>query len=365
MAELDDYTFYRGRVAEAAILRALGVTRGDDVAVQAFTCSAVSEGVLSIGARPVYVDVGPGSYTMDPEDLAGKLTPRTRAIVVQHTFGIPADLPRIGVVATRHGLPIVEDCAHAIGSSIDGITVGTFGVAAFYSFEASKPIFAGIGGSVRVNDSALATRMRDLYRGYSQPSVIKQAQVLAMYLAARLAYRPSTYWRLRGLYRQAIRLGLLPSAYHDVEFEASPVEDFRLALGRVQRWLVRRGIAALPGRTLHRRGVAAAYRERIVGSGVRHPVLLPGADPVYGRYPVLTPRKAELLRRAPEYRVELLDWYATPVHPLVGPALEAAGYRPGSCPNAEAMSPEVVSLPTGPLVDEAQIDRADRLFREQ
>jgi perosamine synthetase len=366
LAELDDFTFYRGRVAQSAILSALGVTRGDDIAIQAFTCSAVSEGILSIGARPVYIDIGPGCYTMDPEDLAAKLTPRTRAIIVQHTFGVPADLPRLGAVAAARRLPIVEDCAHAIGSTIGGIPVGTFGVAAFYSFEASKPVFAGIGGSARVNDAALAVRIRRLYHEYAQPSVIKQAQILAMYLAARIAYRPSTFWTVRALYRQAIRLGLIPSAYHTVQVEDSPpIEEFRLALGRVQRWLVRREIAALPRRTPHRRRVAAAYHDRITGRGVRHPELPPGADPVYGRYPLLTPRKAELLRRASEYRVELSDWYATPVHPLAGPALEAAGYRPGSCPNAEQRTAEVVSLPTGRQVNEAQIARAVRLFNEQ
>jgi perosamine synthetase len=366
VSELDDFTYYRGRVAQSAILRALGVSRGDEVAIQAFTCSAVSEGVLSLGARPVYVDITPGGCTMDPDDLGAKLTPRTRAIIVQHTFGIPADLPRITSVASARGLPIVEDCAHAIGSTIGGREVGATGAAAFYSFEASKPVFAGIGGSARVNDPTLAARMREQYPEFRSPSALKQAQILAMYLAFRIAYRPSTFWTVRALYRSAIRLGLLPSAYHKVSVEEmKPMAEFHLALGGIQRRLVKREVDDLPRRIAHRRKVAQAYREQLAG-GTTRPILAPnGADPVYGRYPVATARKADLLRRAPEYRVELSDWYATAVHPLTGTGLEAAGYEMGSCPNAEHLTGEIVSLPTGLLVGPAEIERTARLFQDQ
>jgi dTDP-4-amino-4,6-dideoxygalactose transaminase len=129
--------------------------------------------------------------------------------------------------------------------------------------------------------------------------------------------------------------------------------------------LMQREIADLPRRIAHRRRIAAAYRERLQGSALRHVAVPVGADPVYGRFPVFTPHKTELLQRAPDFRVELSDWYATPVHPLTGAPLEAAGYRMGSCPNAEQLTAEVVSLPTGLLVDEAQVDRAARLFRDR
>lgn len=364
MAELDAFTFYRGRVAQAAILGALGVSSGDEVAIQAFTCSAVPEGILSLGARPLYIDVSPGGCTMDPGDLSARLTPRTRAIIVQHTFGIPANLAPILAIAKARNLPVIEDCAHAIGSTIDGMEVGAAGVAAFYSFEASKPIFAGIGGSARVNDPALAGAMGERYSRFHPPSALKQAQIAAMYLAFRIAYRPATFWTVRSWYRSVIRLGLIPGAYHKVSVaeEARPLDEFQLKLGGLQRSLVRRQIADLPSSIAHRRRVASDYQRLIVGPAAKALAVPPGADPVYGRFPLLTPRKAELLARAPDYRVELSDWYATPVHPLTGAALEAAGYRPGSCPNAERQTGEIVSLPTGPLVDQAQIERAARLF---
>jgi perosamine synthetase len=359
---LDQFTFYRGRVAESAVLAALGIGRGDEVAIQAFTCVAVPEGVIATGARPVYVDVLPNGFTMDPADLAKKLTPRTRAIVVQHTFGIPTDMEGITRVAQARGIHVIEDCAHAVGSTIGGRAVGSIGVASFYSFEASKPVFVGIGGGLQVNDPVLADKVRSGYGRFLEPPLALQAKVRAMYHAHRMAYRPSTYWTVRSLYRTVSKLGLVPGSYNAVATDAAPATDFGRRLGALQRQLLPAAKARLAGDIPHRRRVAAQYRARLEGAGLMHPVVPDGADVVFGRYPLLVDRKDELLARAPWYNVEVAGWYATPVHPLIGTGLEAVAYQPGSCPEAEAVTTRVVTLTTGPLVDERVIERTARLF---
>jgi dTDP-4-amino-4,6-dideoxygalactose transaminase len=362
LTRIDQFTFFRGRVAQAALLRALGTESGDDVAIQAFTCVAVPEAVLSLGARPVYIDVAASRFTIDPDDLAAKLTPRTRAIVVQHTFGIPADWDRIATVAAARGLPVIEDCAHSIGSTIDGRPVGSIGVASFYSFEASKPLFVGIGGSAQVNDPRLAARMREQAGMYTPPPIAVQARILAMYMAHRVAYRPSNYWRVRALYRSLVRLGIIPGNYNAVALDAAPADDFRRALGAAQRWLLSGALRRLAADLPHRRWVAEQYRSRITGPGIRHPELSSVTNPVYARYPLLTEHKEDVLRRAPEFRVEVADWYASPVHPLTGDALQGVGYRAGSCPRAEALTGQVISLPVGTLVNEGLIQRTVALL---
>jgi dTDP-4-amino-4,6-dideoxygalactose transaminase len=364
LPQIDQFTFYRGRVAQAALLRALDVGPGDDVAVQAFTCVAVPEAVLSTGARPLYIDVAPSRFTMDPDDLAAKLTPRTRAIVVQHTFGIPADWDGILAVAKARGLPLIEDCAHAIGTTLNDRLVGSLGSASFYSFEASKPVFVGIGGSAQVNDPALVAGMHAQYALHTAPSLSLQAQILAMYLAHRVAYRPSNYWLIRSLFRSVAATGLIPGNYNVISANTPPADDFRRTLGRCQRWLLRGALRRLRGDIPRRRWVAAEYRSRIAGPGIRHPDVPAGSDPVYGRYPLLVESKKDILRRAPEMRVEVTDWYATPVHPLSNEALNAVGYRAGSCPNAESLTKRVISLPTGHLVNESLIERTARLFAQ-
>jgi perosamine synthetase len=326
--------------------------------LQAFTCSAVPEGIMAVGASPLYVDVEQGSFTMSAPELERRITARTRAIVVQHTFGIPADLNRILAVAARHHIPVVEDCAHTVASVIDGRRVGTSGVAAFYSFEASKPVFIGLGGSAVVNDRDLRAAMERAYDDFVMPSRLTQAQLLAMFAAHRVLYRPWAYWWIRAVFRRLVSLGLIKGNYNELEPTKGPAEDFGLRLGSLQGKILARELRGLERQTAHRRLVAARYREGIVARGARHPLLPTGAEPVYGRYPLIVEDRSELLERAPKARVELADFYSTPVHPFRGEGLRAVGYEPGSCPNAEWISDHVVSLPTAPSVSPRSADRA-------
>jgi dTDP-4-amino-4,6-dideoxygalactose transaminase len=334
------------------------------VAIQAFTCVAVPDAVLAIGARPVYVDTVRNGFTMDPVLLADCLSSDVRAVVVQHTFGLPADLPSILAAARPRGIPVVEDCAHTLSSSLDGRRVGEWGVGAFYSFEAGKPLFVGLGGAARMNDLGLRRVMEQTQAGFSEPPVLIQLQLLAMYAAGLLAYRPSTYWIVRACYRGAVRMGLIPGNYPRVNGALDAADEFQRRMGALQRRLLRRRIRELERQTLHRRWVAEEYRRRIPGTHVQHPIVQPGADPVYGRYPLLVENRSDLLARAQRAHVELAPLFSTPVHPLEGAALSLAQYEPGSCPNAESVARRVVSLPTGPTVTRRSIIRAAELFTD-
>ncbi|MGI0148096.1 MAG: DegT/DnrJ/EryC1/StrS family aminotransferase, partial [Thermoplasmata archaeon] len=126
-------TFWKGRVALYAILRTLEIGHEDEVILPAFTCVVVPNAVRFAGATPVYADIVPGGYNLDPAGVERAVTPRTRAIIVQHTFGIPADLDPLLEIARRHGLAVIEDCAHSLGSEYRERGVGTFGLAAFFS----------------------------------------------------------------------------------------------------------------------------------------------------------------------------------------------------------------------------------------
>lgn len=360
--ELRRLTYFRGRVAMAAILRGLGVKAGDDVLIQAFTCIAVPEAVMSLGARPRYVDVQRGTPNMDPDDLARKLGPETRAVVIQHSFGLPADVGRLAEITRDAGIPMVEDCAHTIASRVDGRPVGSFGAAAFYSYEASKPVFAGIGGSAVSNDRALSDALRIGYLSYTEPSLATQLQLVAMFLAHKVVYRPSTYWTVRGIFRAMVSAGVIKGNYNEVADPTGPAEDFSRRMGHHQTRLLAGALESLERQSDHRRRVAEAYRSGISAKGVNHLHVPAGVEPVFGRYPLLVEDKHRWVEGARAARVELADFYATPVHPLKGKALFRVGYEPGSCPNAEWISDRIVSLPTGPQTDRRQIQRAIDYF---
>lgn len=356
--ELLQFTYFRGRVALAAILRALGVQIGDEVLIQAFTCIAVPEAILSVGAKPVYVDVEAGGINMDPADLDKKISPNTRAVVAQHSFGLPANISRITEIAEAKGIPVVEDCAHTIMSRVNGKRVGSFGHASFYSYEAAKPVFVGIGGSAVCNDDALERAVRAGYTKYAEPPVSSQLETAAMFHAHGIAYQPSTYWTVRSMFRTLSAAGLIRGNYNKIADQRGPASDFTRRMGRIQKHRLRQELRGLTAQSDHRREVSTAYRTRIRSSAVHHIDFDSGVDPVYGRYPLLTEQRASLVREAQKARVEVAVFYDSAVQPLYGEALRSAGYEPGSCPNAEWASERIISLPTGRQVGRREIDRS-------
>jgi dTDP-4-amino-4,6-dideoxygalactose transaminase len=147
-----------GTASLEIIFKALGIGPGDEVIVPAYTFIASASAVLQVNAVPVFVDVQPDTYNLDPAKLEEAITPRTRAIEPVHFAGQPADMDRVLEIAAKHGLAVVEDAAHAHGSEWRGRKVGALGNAGSFSFQASKNMTAGEGGVIVTNDDALARR---------------------------------------------------------------------------------------------------------------------------------------------------------------------------------------------------------------
>ena len=373
------FGFYRGRVGLAAILRALGVGAGDEVAIQAFTCIAVPEAVLALGASPVYVDMTPGRFTTDPVDLERKITDGTRAIVIQHTYGIPADISSLTEIADRHGIPLIEDCCHTVATSINGKLLGSFGVAGFYSFEAGKPIIAGLGGWVTVNEPSLERVLRDIHSKMATPSSTRQLQIWGMYSAVRYLYRPATFWHLRKLHRTLSRFGLsLGNFDHDRKLEQNldqlPEEsgkggawatfDYDLKLGETQFKAVKRQLKGLADQSWHRKEITKIYREEILSNRFQHPILPRKSDPVLVRYPLMHEDKDRLLSLAQENGIELSDNFSSPVHPLARDDWPSVGYQDGSCCNAQFAAERTFALPTHASVAPKEARRIIRFLEK-
>jgi perosamine synthetase len=237
-------------------LRVLGVKPGDDVATVSHSFIATANAVVAVGARPIFVDIQPATYNMDPDALGRALTPATRAILCVHQIGLPCDLPAILAVARERGIPVIEDAACAIGSEIciDGNwqRIGQpHGLLACFSFHPRKLVTTGDGGMITTADPALAERLR-LLRQHAMAG-------------------PST-----------VGPGGQPMA---VESFCEPAFNFRMtdlqaALGRPQ-------LARLPEIIAERRALAARYAQALAD----HPLLAPPSEPAWARsnwqsYPV-------------------------------------------------------------------------------
>ncbi len=172
------FSWNSGRSCFFSILSSLELKSGDEVLLQTFTCVAVPEPILWVGAKPVYVDCDQRTFNMDIGDLERKITPRSKVLVVQHTFGKPADIGRIMEIAEKHGLFVIEDCAHALGARVNGRLVGSFGDAAFFSFGRDKVISSVFGGMLVVRDRQIADALRSATAPAPLPSNAWIAQQL-------------------------------------------------------------------------------------------------------------------------------------------------------------------------------------------
>jgi dTDP-4-amino-4,6-dideoxygalactose transaminase len=152
-----------GTTALVLALRALGVGSGDEVVVPPYTFLATASAVLEVDALPVFADIDPDTYCIDPAAVEAALTPRTKAVIAVHLAGQPADMARLCGIAGRRGIAIVEDAAHAHGAAYAGRRVGAIGDIGCWSFQASKNMTAGEGGMVTTDDDALAVALESLH----------------------------------------------------------------------------------------------------------------------------------------------------------------------------------------------------------
>jgi dTDP-4-amino-4,6-dideoxygalactose transaminase len=267
-------------------LEALGVGRGDEVICPAFTFYATAEAIARTGATPVFADIDPETMNLDSEDVAARITERTRAIVPVHLFGRPAPLAELAAL----DLPIVEDAAQAFGAA----GVARTGVCSTFSFFPTKNLFAlGDGGLVASLDDEVAERVRMLRFHGSRD---KQTFELV-----------GTNSRLDAIHAAALRL-FLPH---------------------------------LPGWNAARREAAARYAELGLGEAVE----LPGDEPghVYHMYVVRSTRRDEIARALAEEGISSASYYTTPLH--LQPALRFLGYERGSLPETERAAAENLALP--------------------
>ena len=163
------FAFWKGRIGLYAVLKALKVGPGDEVIVPGYTCVMVAGPVVYAGARPVYADIEPDCYGVRADEVARKITARTKAILVQHTYGLPGAVKELRQIADGRGVALIEDCCHTFGGRLDGQLLGTFGKAAVFSSQWNKPFSTGLGGLALVHDQELARRVKAEQSSYATP----------------------------------------------------------------------------------------------------------------------------------------------------------------------------------------------------
>ncbi len=347
-----------GRGALVRALEGCGPSAGDDVVVTGWTCVAVPAAVMACGLKPLYADID-GTGNMTVESAVDALTPRTRAVIVQHTLGNPAPTAQI-----RAALPadiwIIEDLAHAVGSTLDGRVVGRDGDWAVVSTEQSKVLNTGQGGvlaatSERAREHSAQPRHAGGSRRHAQRWLLRTGlERLAWSL--RVGDRD---WPAQVVDRSLLRLGLARVSSADDQELSGGVPAWRIAdLDASLAQLGLRQLSRLDAIIDHRRRIAAIYASMLDGQ-IESLTVLPGGDPVWLRYPVLLADGEEAALRLRRRGWAMGGrWFNHPIYPPTDPG--ALGYVDGSCPDGERLGRRILNLPTHPLVREAMASELAR-----
>ncbi len=360
-ADIQHFPFFKGRVALHAILRAFGIGAGDQVLMPGYTCVVVPNAVNYTGAQPVYLDVEAetGNLNCDllEEGLGTSWNPeRTRAIIVQHTYGIPCDMDRIGEFAKRHNLLVIEDSCHALGSTWQGRPVGTLGDAAFFSSQWSKPLTTGLGGWAQMSTPEMQQKLQSVLPEYSSPALAEALQLEGQFLAFSLLNHPRLFWIIQGIYRTMGSLGLAIGSSTSGELSCELPVDYQKSMHPLQRRRLKKLIKAMDKTIAVRKQNTSLIEKALREAGLPTVVVPEQCEAVFLRYPLQVNNKIEVLAEAKRLKIQLGDWFLSPIHPNLD-QWELAGYQQGTCPVAEEVSRRVINIPTGAGLSEKEIRR--------
>lgn len=351
------FAFWKGRVALYSILKSLDVTADDEVILPGYTCVMNVNPIMYLGAKPIYVDIEPETFNMQPREVADKITPRTKVIIAQHTYGYPCQMDALVHLAQERGIPLIEDCCLALGSTYKGHRCGTFGRAAYWSFQWNKPFTTGIGGMACTSDEPLADKIRSLCNDSLQSPPLSPGLMLA---AQRLVYNlliyPRTTAMAANLFRWLTHKGIVVGSSSSAEFVPQYTDDFFRGMSPAQARVGLRKIKAASQNVAHRHRMRHIYEELLTQAGWRVTPIAPDTDPVLVRYPVRVKDKTAAVAAAAGAGVELGTWFECPLHPIETP-MHLYSYENGMCPVAEQACREVVNLPVHPRADESTARR--------
>jgi len=287
-------------------LMAMGIGRGDEVICPSFTFFATAGSIARLGAVPVFVDIDPNSFNIDPDLIAAKITAKTKAIMPVHLFGQVARMDAINAIAKEHGIPVIEDAAQAIGARRFGKPACSMSLAGCLSFYPTKNLGAfGDAGAICTNDDALADRCRKL-RVHGSGHTYHHEMIGGMF-----------------------RLAAIQAAVLDVKLKY------------------------LHGWHEARRRNAAIYDALLDGSPVKTPHIEAGNWSVYNQYVIRVPDRDAVKKRLADGGIGTAVYYPISLHQQ--PCFSYLGYGEGDLPHSERACHEVLALPVYPELEEPQI----------
>ncbi|MFH1656298.1 MAG: aminotransferase class I/II-fold pyridoxal phosphate-dependent enzyme [Candidatus Nealsonbacteria bacterium] len=341
------FSFNSGRSCLFTILKSLELEQESEVLIQAFTCNAVVNPILWNNLKPNYIDCDKDDFNIDIDDLKKKITPKSKVLIVQHTFGLSANIDEILRIAEQNNLILIEDCAHSLGAEYKGRKVGRFGKVAFFSFSRDKIISSVYGGVITTNDDDLALKINDIYKQTKYPSkywtnqqvihpILMNVLILPIYNFLKLGKALLVLFQWLHVFSKAVHYKEKKGERPNYFPKRMPNALAKLALNQFKK---------LERFNNHRREIADFYFDNLKDSNFILPVDFPQRKNVFLRFTIKNNLAHEIIKQAWKKNLLIGDWYTSPVAPF-DTKLEKVGYNMGSCPKAEELSKITFNLPT-------------------
>lgn len=338
------FSFNSGRSALFTILNSLELEKGDEILLQAFTCNAVPNPAIWLGLKPIYVDIDE-SFNIDAEDLKMKITSKSKAVVVQHTFGTPANLDAIVEICRENNLILIEDCAHSLGATYKGKKVGTIGDISFFSFSRDKVISSVYGGMIATDNEVLAGNICKYAEKVKSPSKLWVLQQLLHPVLMNWIILPT--YRLLGKYCLVIfqQLGILSKAVHYKEKMGEMPKYFSKKMPNALAFLALKQLKKIDKFNNHRKEIAEFYSRELINSKYKILDTKYKEGNIFLRFCVRHSQAHQIIRKFWNRNILIGDWYTSVIAPF-DTKLEKMQYIFGFCPKAEKMAKETLNLPT-------------------
>lgn len=357
MEQKEAVSFSSGRAGFYTILKGLGIKPNDEIILQSFTTVALPNIIRSFGAIPVFIDIKPGSFNIDPEKIEERITPNTRAIIIQHTFGEVAPIEKILEIAKKNQIYTIEDCAHSLGAKYNGVKAGKFADAAFFSFGRDKVISSVSGGMVIAKSDEMLGKIKLIQKEMNFPDRRSIARNLAhpiITVSSLFTYNLFSLGKI--IMFLATKLKLINRAYSNKEKHGEIDMSLIGKMPNVLAEIALNQMNYLENFNAHRLHIAQFYEKNIINEKIQKPATNSNQDNIYLWYTILTDNKKEIIEKAAEKNIILGDWFPQTIGPE-SVDLEKAGYQRSSCPISEEVSSKCINLPTHHNIEEKQAQK--------
>ena len=341
------FLFGSARSSLFALLKVLNYDKGSEVLVTGFTCEVVPNAVINAGYNPIYVDINPVNYCMDPKIVEKLITSKTKVIIIQHTFGIPAQIEKLIAIAKKRDLYIIEDCAVSLGSKYKDKLTGTFGYASIFSFELSKTITSCWGGMLLLNTEKnnIIEKMVEFYKKVPEQKKSQQLKILFQLGVSCILYRPGIYILGKYIIALFFKLRIFSVSTTQKEKTAKLPSNYLFRLSDKQTKIVSRQFLRIDKLVQKSNISKYRYLEQLNDHfDEKFMKLVSDKGIVLIRFPILINNRNKIKQRFELNNIELLFWFTAPLssesinHSLFK-------YKLGDCLNSESISKKIINFP--------------------